>query len=255
MHINKEYLKNQQYRDASNLAARRALFQYGTNAESLWHWVCKQYSIQAGSKILEVGCGSGEFWREAIKVFPDNCAITLTDLSSGMLESVQKNLPQLANCQFEVADVEHLAYGNCSFDVVFAHLMLYHTASPECALAEIKRVLKKSGFAGILLSGEDNMQPLFTLLSCENPRQAQRFSAEMAINVLPEYFSDIKQHVYQNTLRITEVEPLIAYVRSLSKMDEKGDSFYAHCRAILTKQIKDKSYIELPTSRHLFIAR
>ena len=251
--INKEYLKNYQYRDAGNLAARRDLFRYGTNPESLWHWVARQYVIHPGSKILEVGCGSGEFWREAVKVFPNNCDIILTDLSQGMLEGIKKTVNYIPNCKFEIADVEKLLYKDKSFNVVLAHLMLYHADSPADALKEIKRVLTGSGFAGILLSNENNMQPLFTLLNCENPRQAKRFSTEIAGDVLQAYFSNIQHSGYLNILEINEVEPIIAYLSSLSGMNEKDEAFYSRCRNILTDYIAKHGFISLPTSRDLFI--
>lgn len=253
MLINKYYLKHHQYKNANNLADRRKLFQYGTNSEPLWYWVAKQYVMAPGAKILEVGCGSGEFWQEAIKVIPKNCTITLTDFSAGMLESAKKNLEYIPNCTFEVADVENLLYKSETFDVVFAHLMLYHAASPERGVEEIRRILKPSGFAGILVSAESNMQFLFTLLGCENPRQAVRFSTEIALQVLPKYFSTIKHRIYQNSLKISEIEPLITYVRSLSKMDEKEDEFYTQCRTILTEFIEKNGPLLLPVPRHLFL--
>lgn len=121
--------------------------------------MAKQYRALPGSKILEVGCGSGEFWLEASKIIPSNCTITLTDFSAGMLENIQKKLEHIANYRFEVADVEQLPYLDQAFDIVFAHLMLYHAHSPEQGLKEIKRVLKYTGYAGILLSGEEVRLP------------------------------------------------------------------------------------------------
>jgi ubiquinone/menaquinone biosynthesis C-methylase UbiE len=254
MQISKEYLKKQQYQNANNLTVRRDFFQHGTNPEPLWQWVAKQYAVNPKSKILEVGCGTGDFWQEASKVFPKDCAITLTDFSAGMLKETKKNLTGILDCQYEVADVEQLPYTSASFDIVFAHLMLYHTHSPEQALTEIKRVLKPAGFVGILLSGANNMQALFDLLNCENPRQATRFSAEIASKTLPNYFTDVKKYIYHSSLKISEVEPLIAYIHSLSRMNEKSANFYSHCRKILAEYIEQNGAIILSTSRHLFIA-
>src|ERR1700722_13084509 len=188
MLINKQYLKDHQYQNANKLTSRRQLWDFGTNPESLWNWVIKHYAFEPNSKILEVGCGSGNFWQIATKVLPESCNVTLTDFSEGMLKNTKENLKDIYNFKFEVADVEHLPYENKSFDMVIAHLVLYHANSPECALEEIKRVLKVSGFAGILVSGKDTMSSLFKLLKCENPRQSIRFSAETATEILPTYF-------------------------------------------------------------------
>lgn len=253
MHVNKQYLKDHQYQNADNLLARRAIFKFGTNPESLWNWFARQYSIPSKSKILEVGCGQGAFWQEAINTTPKDCDVTLTDFSTGMLGNAKNNLKDVFKFKFEVADVENLPYESQSFDIIFAHLMLYHANSPEVALQEIRRVLKNRGFCGILLSSKNNMSSLFALLGCENPRQANRFSAEIAADVLPKYFTHIKEYVYQNTLKVTEVEPIIDYVRSFSSMDQKEEEFYSNCRRILTENIKDKGFLSFETPRCLFI--
>lgn len=251
--INKQYLKDHQYQNSNNLSARRKLFDYRTNPESLWTWVAKHYPIQPNSKILEVGCGSGDFWKEAIKVLPHHCDITLTDFSAGMLENAKKNLTSIYHFKFDIADVEHLSYQNESFDIVMAHLVLYHVDSLERALEEIKRILKKSGIAGILVSGEDNMQPLFTLVNCENPRQAIRFSDEKAMEILPNHFSHIKRYVYEDELKISEVEPLISYIQSFSTMDNTEENFYVHCREKIAHHIKQEHYLKLPITRQLYL--
>lgn len=251
--ITKQYLKTHQYQNSNNLSARRKLFDYKTNPESLWAWVCRHYPFQPNSKILEVGCGSGDFWKEAFNELPEHCDITLTDFSEGMLETAKKNLKSFTQLKFEIADVEHLPYPNNYFDIIMAHLILYHADSPEQALKEIKRSLKKSGTAGILVSGEDNMQPLFTLVNCENPRQAIRFSDEKAKEILPIYFNHIKRYVYEDVLNIPETEPLIAYLRSFSSLNDKEENFFEECREKIINHIKQERFLRLPVTRQLYL--
>jgi ubiquinone/menaquinone biosynthesis C-methylase UbiE len=253
MQVSKEYLKTHQYQNENNLVMRRKLFQYGINPEPLWRWVAKQYTITKNAKILEVGCGNGDFWQEASKVFPKNCFVTLTDFSAGMLERAKYHLRDAISCHFEVADVEYLPYAAETFDVIFAHLMLYHAARPKYGLLEIRRVMKPTGFAGILVSAESNMSELFQLLNCKSPRQANCFSAEVAMEVLPDYFSSIRHHVYQDIIKISEVEPIIDYLRSFSKMKQNREEFYVNCRSILLDYFKNNGFLSLSISRHLFI--
>ena len=256
MRVNKDYLKAHQYKTADNFKTRVNLHRHGTNKEPFWPWVRDKYPILAGAKILEVGCGLGTFWQEVINTLPKDCDILLTDFSEGMLTTTRETLAPLNQPQihFETADVEHLPYSSKSFDVVLAHFMLYHADSPTKALGEIKRVLKDSGgFVGIVLPSGENMQKLFDLLGCENPTQARNFSAEMALEVLPKFFTNIQQYIHRNTLKLTEVELIINYVRSLSTMAEKPKEFYETNRKILAEIIAKEGCLSLPTQQYVFV--
>ncbi len=254
MRVDKDYLLNHQYHTADNLQSRIQLHRFGTNQEPFWPWIANKYPIKSGDKILEVGCGPGTFWLDVINTMPQNCEITLTDFSPGMIEAAKKNLAQFSQFHFETADVEHLSYADQSFDVALAHFMIYHADQPIAALQEIKRVLKNSGFAGILLPSHTNMEKLFNIIQCENPIQALKFSAEIAIDVIPQYFSAINHYIHKDELKLTEVDPIITYVQSLSKMNEKSEEFYTNARQLLTNYIKQQGSLTIATTQHLFIA-
>lgn len=254
MKVDKDYLLNHQYHTADNLQSRIQLHRFGTNKEPFWPWVANKYPFTAGNKILEVGCGPGNFWLDEINTLPQNCDITLTDFSPGMISVAQKNLAHLSQFHFATADIEHLSYSDQSYDAVLAHFMIYHANRPTTALSEINRVLKNTGFAGILLPSHANMEKLFNLIQCENPIQALKFPSETAIDVLPQYFSNITQYVYKDELILTEVDPIIQYVQSFSKMNEKSEVFYSNARQLITTYIKQHGCLSLTTNQYLFIA-
>jgi ubiquinone/menaquinone biosynthesis C-methylase UbiE len=256
MNLDKQLLKNHQYKNDKNLSTRKKfLSRYATNHQSVWNWVIQHYTFPIESKILEVGGGNGEFWKEAVNILPQRCDVTLTDFSEGMLEDATKNLKSILNCKYETADVENLRYADNTFDIVLSHLMLYHTDSPERAITEIKRVVNFNGYVGILLSGENNMMPLFQLLGLENPRQAIRFTAEIAIKILPNYFSNIQKFEYNDLLKISDVEPVIDYLKSFSSMRDVTESFYSDCRIILKNHLRKFGCLTVPISRFLFLVK
>ena len=53
------------------------------------------------------------------------------------------------NARFEVADVYRLPFPDGSFDAAFAHAVLMHLREPVRALAEVRRVLRPGGIAGV----------------------------------------------------------------------------------------------------------
>src|SRR5262249_38702667 len=65
------WLKEEQYRDASNLRARIELHRrFDTNPEPWHRWVFDRLDFPAEADILEVGCGPAELWRQNLDRIP-----------------------------------------------------------------------------------------------------------------------------------------------------------------------------------------
>ena len=95
--------------------------------------------IPEGSKVLDVGCNSGEF----LKLLEDGkkCEATGVDISESVLDLARQKGLAVLN-----ADAEALPFADKSFDVVILREVLVHLYDPVKALKEIRRVLKPSGF-------------------------------------------------------------------------------------------------------------
>jgi len=67
-----KYLRDEQYRDDSNLRARIELHRRFSTEPEPWHrWVFDRLHFPAEAKILEVGCGPGELWLQNADRVPD----------------------------------------------------------------------------------------------------------------------------------------------------------------------------------------
>ncbi len=94
-----------------------------------------------GMDVLEVATGPGLLAKHVAYAAHKMIA---TDYSDGMIQVAKKGrYPD--NLTFEVADAEHLPYGNDSFDAVIIANALHIVLNPENALREIDRVLKEDG--------------------------------------------------------------------------------------------------------------
>jgi phosphatidylethanolamine/phosphatidyl-N-methylethanolamine N-methyltransferase len=97
-----------------------------------------------GGRILEVGVGTGIS-------LPDYSAanrLVGVDLSEPMLRKAQERVVEfdLRNVEgLTVMDAEHLAFPDCSFDVVVAQYVVSTVPNPEATLDEFARVLKPGG--------------------------------------------------------------------------------------------------------------
>lgn len=217
-----KYLTQDQYKDSSNLDARIAIHQrFSTNSQGWYHWVFDTLlDAPANANVLELGCGSGAMWKECEDKIPAGWTITLTDLSDGMLDAAWRNLVTTGRSfKFEKMDAQSISYDEQVFDVVIANHMLYHVPDRKKALTEINRVLKDDGCLIATTVGEKHMQEMYTWLKRVNLNSradmfANPFKLENGLDEIKKVFSQVEKIQYLDNLRVTEVAPLINYIRS-----------------------------------------
>jgi ubiquinone/menaquinone biosynthesis C-methylase UbiE len=100
--------------------------------------------IQAGDRILDLGCASASLWKFLLPLLPDNVTLTGADLSPNMLDIARKSYPEH---QFILSSFRSLPFDDISFDVVIVSSAFHHISDkmlPQ-ALNEILRVLEEHG--------------------------------------------------------------------------------------------------------------
>lgn len=262
------YLQRNQYRDSSNLAARAALHRQFSTAVTGWQpWVFDLLALEPGVRVLECGCGPGWLWRENVHRLPANCHITLTDLSPGMVAEAEAALADSGHrFEFQQANIQALDFADGMFDVVVANHMLYHVPDLPQALSEVRRVLKANGRFIAATNGDDHMKELvdlvpepirqtFTSLRLRGEGVVLPFRLENGRADLEAYFDNIELHLYEDSLWITEVEPLLAYAFSMIKPDEDvPETAVAQLREAWTAKIEAEDGIHVSKHSGVFVA-
>jgi ubiquinone/menaquinone biosynthesis C-methylase UbiE len=218
-----DYLREKQYRDASNLNARiRLHVEFSTNKYGWFRWVFDQYELPARARVLELGCGPGDLWLENINRIPKGWQITLSDFSPGMLAQSQEKLSILADMiKFKQIDAQSIPYEDDQFDIVIANHFLYHVPDRSKALSEIRRVLKPGGRFYATTIGVNHMKELPELVARFDPENGSFLkSDEIPFNMengeaqIRKYFSEVEERRYQDELRIRDVDVLVDYIFS-----------------------------------------
>jgi SAM-dependent methyltransferase len=126
--------------------------------------------------------------------------------------------------QYELADVQELPFADESFDVVLANHMLYHVPNRPHAFAEVRRVLAPGGRFHASTNGRGFMKELIDLVGPRWPfaHHIEEFGLETGPGQLEPCFVDVRVERFENELVVTEVEPVLAYVRSSSVLRD-GD--------------------------------
>ena len=257
-----QYLKTDQYRDSSNLDARAVIHQrFSTNSYGWFKWVFdKLAKLPADAKILELGCGPAVLWKSISERIPAGWDITLSDLSSGMLDAAWRNLVVTGRTfKFKEIDAQSIPYEDETFDAVIANHMLYHVPDRPKAIADIKRVLKFGGRLIATTVGENHMSEITKWLRRASINEkfdpfTLPFTLENGLDQLGAYFSEVTISHYEDNLHVTEIEPLIAYIRSAIRTSELLEEELANVQLDLEKELKEKGKIYISKDSGLFEA-
>ena len=218
-----EYLREDQYKDASNLNARiRLHVEFSTNKYGWFRWVFDQYELTSRARVLELGCGPGDLWLENMDRIPKGWQLTLSDFSPGMLDQAEENLSKFAHRKkFELIDAQAIPYQDDLFDIVIANHFLYHVPDRTKALSEIRRVLKPDGRFYATTVGVNHLKELPELVArfdAENGEFLKSedipFNMENGEAQIREYFSEVEVRRYQDNLCVSDADVLVDYIFS-----------------------------------------
>jgi SAM-dependent methyltransferase len=220
--IDVDYLRQRQYKDASNLDARIALHAKYTRAEVPWYpWLASLIEWPVGGDVLEVGCGSGALWVDIAALLP-RLRLTLTDLSDGMVAAATHAVEALDGIDLigaRTSDAQDLPFSDSAFDVVVANHMLYHVPDPGRAAVEFSRVLRPDG---VLLAATNGPRHLDVLADLS--RQALgwspldftdgRFGTSTGAAILGTAFASVEWQPHPSTMVCSDPYDVFAFIVS-----------------------------------------
>lgn len=211
-----------QYQNATNINARIALHRdFSMNPEGWFPWLFRQMPLKPGMKVLELGCGNGALWLENLKRVPSEIHILLSDSSEGMVREVQRRLSADQRFSFQTIDMNQIPFPDQSFDLVIANHVLFYSNDLNHTLKEIRRVLKPEGVLAASTYGAKHMKEITELVQEFNPeiRLAaenlyDQFGLENGGIILKPYFDSVISRRYEDSIEISEADPLISYILS-----------------------------------------
>jgi SAM-dependent methyltransferase len=259
-----DYLRDRQYKDATNLNARIALHARFAQADEPWYpWLAARVEWPEDGDVLEVGCGPGLLWSSIAPLLP-HLRLTLTDLSQGMLDEARRVVDPIESLDLvatRACDAQDLPLPDNSFDVVVANHMLYHVPEPAEAAREFARVLRPDGVLMAATNGQDHLD-----LIADISRQVfgwssldfvdRRFGRSNGNAILATAFEAVAWHHHPGRLVCDDPDAVIAYIQSSSAGQEAG----AERLAALTDAVHQRfevadGVVTMTTDAGCFIAR
>lgn len=252
-----------QYRDPSRLNARFRLHRdFSTSQRPFPRWVFDQFDFNATTSILDIGCGPGYLWAENRERVHHEWEILLVKRSFGMLAEAQKNLQHRGlNVRCLNSDARVLPFDERVFDIVVANHMLYHVEDRPGVLGEICRVMKPEGCMYAATNGREHLREIRELIEGFDLDSSiwahhNAFSLENGEEQLRGSFDRVSCVRFDDSLEVTEIEPLMAYIQSGFSSDELATNAKGlqAIQAFIGRQLNEEGIIRIRKETGMFIA-
>lgn len=256
------YLKDTQYRDSSNLAARADIhIRFGTNKYPWPRWMFDQMlkRVPPHAAVLELGAGPAWLWRENLDRIPEGWRVVVSDFSPGMVAEQRSALAaREEHFTCREIDAQEIPLEDGSVDCVVANHMLYHVADRDRAIGEMRRVLKSDGVAFAATNGEKHLLELNELVArhAEGYRTfAETFTLENAPGQISSHFGSVETLRYPGDLVVTEWEPIMAYVRSMGSLRDRDPSVFSAIEREVRDHVDRAGALKIQKDVGLLVAR
>jgi ubiquinone/menaquinone biosynthesis C-methylase UbiE len=177
-----------------------------------------------------------------------------------MLDAAWRNLVVTGRAfQFKEIDAQSVPFENDTFEAVIANHMLFHVTDRPKALAEIKRVLKPGGHLFATTSGQNHLKEMANWIRQATPGAdfaffGNAFTLENGFEQLAQFFPRVRLSRYPDSLQVTDVKAILAFIRSTSHAAELSEAKLAELQSELERELETKGKISIQKDSGLFEA-
>ncbi|HEY4721689.1 MAG TPA: MerR family transcriptional regulator, partial [Anaerolineae bacterium] len=140
--------------------------------------------------------------------------------------------------------------------------MLYHIPDRSQALSEMRRVLKSSGAAYIATNGDAHLRELHDLMQRFDPqtdfgwgkRAHEIFSLDSGSAEIAQHFAHVAILHYEDSLIVTQAEPLVAYILSMTTITGFAEARRAELTRFIESELAAHGSIFITKDSGLFVA-
>lgn len=253
--MNSEQVVKAQYKRPENLNTRISIHQkYSVNKQGFGPWIVAHYALHSSMKVLELGCGTGNMWVGHLDLLQGS-QLVLTDFSQGMLEAAQAHLGQHPGVSYELVDIQSIPYPDHTFDMVLAHMMLYHVPDLDKGLNEVRRVLKPGGKFHCATYGEQGLLAHLARILHDSALDtaSKAFTLQNGQGILEKHFDNVQRFTYEDALAVTNLDDLVDYLDSLPSRAPLDAKERGSVKQLLSQHMTD-GVLMLPKEYGMFTA-
>lgn len=156
-------------------------------------WIKKNVKINNGDRILDIGCGDGNF----IKLFHQmNCGgeVIGIDKNNALISSAKKKFKSKKNIKFMKGDFDSVKFSKKKFDWIFFIYSIYYTENSSKLILKVLNYLNEKGKLIIVGPGTNNakqIDELNFLVTKKRPNREYRFRQQ---RIEKEFYPLLKKH-------------------------------------------------------------
>ena len=203
-------------------------------ARDIDKWMLDLINLKPGTKILDVGCGSGKQCFSYYDTLKGQAEITGGDVSQELLnQAIEENERRGSNIRFETLDFNQpFPHEDNSFDFVSCCFAIYYAENIPQTISEMHRVTNPGGSLFTTGPMPANKQLFYDIIREATNKTippmpgSSRYSTEI-LSTIKALYSQVDSHIFENPLTFEAVEPYVAYTRaSLSEDRKLWSSFF-----------------------------
>ena len=191
-------------------------------------WMLDLIQLEKGSKILDVGCGSGKQCFSYYDVLHGDAEITGGDVSEDLLNQARtENKRRGSDIKFDFLDFNlPFQYADNTFDFVSCCFAIYYAENVPHTISEMHRITKPGGRLFTTGPMPANKQLFYDIIREATGKTippmpgSSRYSTEF-LSTIKSLYSQVDLHIFENPLTFESVEPYIAYTRASMSEDRR----------------------------------
>jgi ubiquinone/menaquinone biosynthesis C-methylase UbiE len=216
------------YQETTNDLLARIDIHKKYGSRDIDEWMLHLLNPQKGSKILDVGCGSGKQCFLFYKALEGEADITGSDFNQELLEKARQENAKIGNrIKFINLDFnQQFTLEDNQYDLVTSCFAIYYSADIPFTIAEMHRVIKPGGRLFTTGPMPENKRLFYDIIleATHKPIPpmpgSSRYSS-LIFKSIQSLFSRVEINIFENPLVFESAEPFLAYTRASLSEDRK----------------------------------
>ena len=191
-------------------------------------WMLDLLHPQPGSRILDVGCGSGKQCLAFHNYLEGEVAITGGDINAELLNEARERSRSVGGA-IEVIELDfnkQFGLPEDHFDLASCCFAIYYAADPAFTIGEMHKALKPGGRLFTTGPMPENKALFYEVIHEATEKTippmpgSSRYNFEIR-QAIEDAFADLQVHIFENPLTFDSIEPFIDYTRASLSEDRK----------------------------------